>query len=117
MRSVVASVDLVAYCGLYCGGCGAYLKEKCNGCHNNAKASWCKIRSCCMGKAITSCAACDEYADPKECKKFNNIMSKVFALIFGSNRPACIAQIKELGIDGHAKKMAEMKTQTIRVSI
>jgi hypothetical protein len=114
MRSVVASVDMVAYCGLYCGGCGAYLKEKCNGCQKNAKAAWCKIRSCCMGKGIASCAECNEFADPKACKKFNNIMSKVFALLFKSNRPACVAQIKELGLEGHAKKMAELKKHSLK---
>lgn len=114
MRDVVASVDLVAYCGLYCGGCGAYLKERCNGCHKNEKASWCKIRLCCMGKGIASCATCNEYADPKECKKFNNIMSKVFALLFKSDRAACIAQIKEAGLEGHAKKMAGLKKHSIK---
>ena len=67
-----------------------------------------------MEKGIASCAACNEYADPKECKKFNNIMSKVIAFVFNSNRPACIAQIKEAGLDGHAKKMAELKKHSLK---
>jgi hypothetical protein len=114
MRDVVADTGLVAYCGLYCGACGAYLKEKCPGCHKNVKAGWCKIRACCMGKNIASCAACNEFKDQKECKKFNNIVSKLFAIVFKSDRPACIAQIKTLGLEGHAKKMAELKKQTIK---
>jgi hypothetical protein len=67
-----------------------------------------------MGKGIASCAECNEFADPKACKKFNNIMSKVFALLFKSNRPACVAQIKELGLEGHAKKMAELKKHSLK---
>lgn len=39
MKQVVADPNLVAYCGLYCGACGAYLKERCPGCHSNAKAT------------------------------------------------------------------------------
>jgi len=47
-------------------------------------------------------------------KKVNNLMSKIFALIFKSDRAACIAQVKELGLLGHAKKMAAARTQTIK---
>ena len=114
MREVVADAGLVAYCGLYCGACGSYLKEKCPGCHKNTKAGWCKIRLCCIERNITSCAVCTEFKDPKHCKKFNNVMSKLFAMLFKSDRPACIAQIKVLGLEGHAKKMAELKKQTIK---
>lgn len=114
MREVVADVGLVGYCGLYCGACGAYLKGKCSGCHKNMKAGWCKIRMCCIKKDIASCAQCKEFKDPKECKKFNNAVSKLLAMLFKSDRPACIAQIKALGLEGHAKKMAEMKRQTIK---
>jgi hypothetical protein len=116
MRDVQTSGELVAYCGLYCGACRSYLKEKCPGCHANEKASWCKIRTCVSGKAISSCAACNEFTDPRDCGKFNNIMSKIFGLLFKSDRAACIAQIKALGLEGHAAKMAESRMQTIRAS-
>ncbi len=114
MREIAASPELVAYCGLYCGACGAYLKERCDGCHKNEKASWCRIRSCCNGNGILSCASCSDYANPRECKKFNNIMSKLFGLVFRSDRAACIDQIKKMGIDGHAAKMAGLKMQAIK---
>jgi hypothetical protein len=114
MREVKADTALVAYCGLYCGACGAYLKEKCQGCHENEKASWCKIRLCVKDKGILSCAECKDFSDPKECKKFNNLMSKLFGLLFKSDRAACIKQIKALGLEGHSKKMAGSKTHTIR---
>jgi hypothetical protein len=42
------------------------------------------------------------------CKKFNNFMSKFFGLVFGSDRAACIQQIRENGIAQHAQIM-EMK--------
>jgi hypothetical protein len=114
MATVQESPDLVARCGLYCGACRSYLNGKCGGCAKNAKAGWCKVRSCCAEKGIKTCADCAEYSNPSECGKFNNVMSKIFALIFRSDRAACIAQIKRLGIAGHAKAMAEAKLQTIK---
>lgn len=113
MSAIVDSPDLVAYCGLYCGACRAHLKGKCGGCLNNAKATWCQIRSCCIDKRIRTCAECPEFAQPRDCAKFNNVVSRIFALIFRSDREACIAQIKRLGVAGHAKAMTEMKRQSL----
>jgi len=45
---------------------------------------------------------------------FNNIIAKFFSLVFRSDRPACIQQIKELGIQGYADNMTERKLQTIK---
>jgi len=116
MRQITESAELVAACGLYCGACGAYLKEKCDGCAKNEKASWCKIRICCKTNNRKSCAECKEFQEVMDCNKFNNFMSKLFALIFKSNRAACVKQIKECGLDGHAKKMADAKQQSIKKS-
>jgi hypothetical protein len=114
MKEVVSSPDLVAYCGLYCGACGSYLKEKCPGCHENEKAKWCAIRTCCADNGYLSCADCKEFENPADCKKFNNLMAKIFGLIFRSDRLACIRQIKELGVQGHADKMAAIRRQSIK---
>jgi hypothetical protein len=114
MRQIEASAELVARCGLYCGACGAYLNGKCDGCHKNEKAEWCKIRGCCAQKRVSSCAECAEHPDPRECAKFHNFMSKIFALVFRSDRAACIDQIRRLGLAGHAQAMAERKLQSIR---
>ena len=114
MRELVASPELVASCGLYCGACKSYLNERCDGCHKNEKASWCTVRSCCREKSLSSCAACSDYPDPRQCAKFNNFMSKLFGVIFRSDRAACVAQIKRLGIEGHAQTMAAQKLHTIR---
>ncbi len=114
MREVKADKAFVAYCGLYCGACGAYLKEKCKGCHENAKASWCKVRACCIERGYATCAECTEFAEAGDCRKFNNVISKLFGFIFSSDRAACIRQVKEIGVEGHAKRMAEAKQHTIK---
>ncbi len=114
MREIQANTELVAYCGLYCGACKSYLKERCPGCHENTKASWCSVRSCCMEKGIQSCADCSEFTDPRMCKKYNNVVSRIFGVIFNSDRAACIDQIKKLGLTGHAQEMADRKSQTIK---
>jgi hypothetical protein len=114
MKEIVSSPDLVAYCGLYCGACGAYLRDRCPGCHQNEKATWCKVRTCCGQNHYASCAECQEFPDPRDCKKFNNVISKIFGLIFRSDRAACIRQIQEKGIQGHAEIMAGKKKPSIR---
>ena len=114
MREIVSNPELVAYCGLYCGACRAYLKERCPGCHDNQKATWCKIRLCCMENEYSSCADCKEFTDPMDCKLFNNFMSKLFSFVFRSNRSACIAQIRKIGIQAHADSMADLKRHSIK---
>lgn len=96
MREITADKSLVAFCGLYCGACGSYLKERCPGCAANNKASWCGIRKCCKGKGILSCAECTDFADAMDCRKFNNLMSKLFGLVFRSDRGACIRDRKSV---------------------
>jgi hypothetical protein len=114
MPDIEVNAELVAYCGLYCGACKSYLSGKCSGCHENSKATWCKVRSCCIGKHISSCVECAEFPDPNACAKYNNFMSRLFGFVFRSDRAACIAQIKRLGLEGHAKAMAELKRQSIK---
>jgi len=114
VKEIISDSKLVAYCGLYCGACKRYRQEKCQGCHENEKATWCKVRSCCMNNQFSSCAECKEFSDPNDCKMFNNFMSKIFAFIFRSNRAACIQQIRDIGIQGHADKMSELKLQSLK---
>lgn len=114
MPDIPINAALVARCGLYCGACKSYLDGKCKACHENSKATWCKVRACCIEKEIKTCADCVEFPDPRACRKFNNVMSKLFGLVFRSDRAACIAQIRKLGLDGHAKAMAASGSQTIK---
>lgn len=114
MRDISVNPDLVAFCGLYCGACKSYLNEKCQGCHENTKASWCTVRTCCREKNISSCAECAEYSDVKACKKFNNAFSRIFGVLFNSDRAACIQQIKTVGLQDHADLMTKRKAHTIK---
>lgn len=112
MKSITADRNNIASCGLYCGACRKFLSEKCPGCKNNEKASWCKIRQCCISKGYRTCAECER--DVRECKIYSNFISKVFALLFNSDRPACIRYIKEHGGIAYAEEMAKRKCQTIK---
>jgi hypothetical protein len=114
MKPIVADKSLVAYCGIYCGACKKYLSGSCPGCHENEKASWCKVRSCCMENGYASCAGCIEFSNPMDCKKFNNFFSKFFALIFRSDREAGISKIKDSGYEEYAAFMASNKLPVIR---
>ena len=114
MNQITADPNLVAYCGLYCGACGSYLKGKCPGCAKNEKAKWCKIRACCIGNTYASCADCGQAPGVLDCRKFNNFVSKLFALFMRSDRPACIRAIKEKGREAFAKDMADSKIMTIK---
>jgi len=114
MKPIVADVGLVAHCGLYCGACPAYRRGRCPGCHENHKAGWCKVRKCCGENGYSSCAECRTIADPRDCKKFNNLIAKLFGLIFRSDRRACIVQIRQKGLAAHADIMTARQAQTIR---
>lgn len=111
-KEITAAKDLIAFCGLYCGACRSYLNGKCPGCRDNAKATWCKVRTCCLENNLLSCADC-KTIELHACKKHNNFISKVFGVIFNSDRAACIGRIKELGYDGYALEMASDRKQTI----
>lgn len=112
-KEVGADQNLIAFCGLYCGACRSYLKGKCPGCRDNIKASWCKVRLCCMENRIPGCADC-KTMEFMECKKYNNFISKAFGYIFNSDRSACIGRIKEIGYDDFANEMAGSRRQTIK---
>ncbi len=113
MKEVENSTALISFCGLYCAACGSFQKGKCPGCSKNEKATWCAVRTCNIENSYKSCADCKKYSNPMECKKYNNFMSKVFGLIFGSNRKAGIDMIKEKGYAGFADYMTENKLQAI----
>jgi len=113
LKPIVADRNLIAYCGLYCGACRAYLKGSCPGCRDNVKATWCKIRQCCQEANLDSCAECSTIK-LEECKKYNNFISKVIGVVLNSDRSACIHRIGKIGYDQFAVEMAENKRQTIK---
>ncbi len=113
MPEFVADPGAIAFCGLYCGACKRYLRGKCPGCAGNEKASWCKIRSCCLEAELRSCADCRQVSELAQCKKLNNLMGKIFALIFRSNRQACLELIRERGYEEYAAYMAREGRQSL----
>lgn len=94
----------IAACGLYCGACPKFTKGKCPGCRAYEKATWCGVRSCCIEHGWQSCADCT-LMPLGECKKFNNFIAKVFAVVFRSDRHGCIARIREVGAEAFAAEM------------
>ena len=114
MKEIAVDPKLGAYCGIYCGACPSWRRDRCPGCHENEKASWCKVRSCCIENEYASCADCTQFEEPRQCKKFHNFFSKVFGFILRSDRRACICQIKEVGLEGHAQAMAELGRPSIK---
>ncbi len=114
MKPIVAEAGLVAYCGLYCGACRAYRRGRCPGCRENEKATWCRVRRCCVENAWATCAACDEVGDVGDCAKFNNLIARLFGLIFRSDRRACVLRIGEVGVEAFAAEMAQARRQTMR---
>jgi hypothetical protein len=54
------------------------------------------------------------FGDVMECAKFNNFFSKMFKVLFKSDRNACIQTIKTKGYDEFAKDMAANKTMTLK---
>jgi hypothetical protein len=114
MREITANAALVAKCGLYCGACKAYLKERCPGCAGATSRGWCPVRACCLERGYASCADCAEFPDPRQCRKFYSAMARLFSFVFRSDRPACIAAIKAAGYDGYAADMAKARRQSIK---
>lgn len=105
-------LSLVAFCGLYCGECYKFKKGKCPGCEKNTKATWCKIRTCCLENNLKSCADCN-MEGVKTCKKFNNPVSRLFAFVFNSDRPAGIQLIKDEGYEGFLEYMTQYQKMTV----
>ncbi len=100
-----ARTDLVSACGLYCGACHKFKKGKCPGCRENKKAAWCKIRICVQDRGYATCAECQTFENVNDCKKFNTLIAKFFALIFKSDRKASLELISKIGPAAYAQKM------------
>ena len=97
----------VAACGLYCGTCRKFRKGSCPGCRANEKAAWCSIRSCCIEHEWQSCAECtlDGRDDPMACRKLNDLIGKLFGLVFRSDRRGCLLRIRAIGSEVFAAEM------------
>lgn len=50
----------------------------------------------------------------KDCRIHNNVIGKIFAFLFNSDRAACIHYIQTNGYKAFAEEMARRKEQTMR---
>ena len=104
---IIQNEEMIAYCGLYCGSCSKYLKGKCPGCKENEKAAWCKIRQCCRDTDRRSCAECKDFAEVKECKKYDNTIARVIEFVSRTDRSGCISFICQNGYSDFAREMTK----------
>ena len=91
---------ILGCCGLVCTQCGAYLKQRCQGCHSDKPMSMnCKVKPCVQEKNCNCCAECSDFENLKECTKLDNFISKIFGFIFRSNRMGNLDRIRKIGLD------------------
>lgn len=107
-------VNLVSYCGLYCGACKSYLKGRCSGCLEQGKYKKCQMRPCCLENQYRSCAECKEYPDPMDCNKYTNSLWNFFEFVFRTKRSKCIDFIKQKGYEEFARLMSSQKKVTLK---
>lgn len=89
----------IAPCGLFCSNCRKFRKGRCAGCQVSPGFARCAVRACCVEKGIPTCAGCSDFAarDFRECRTLHNPVSRVFAVLFGSDRPGALAELRDQG--------------------
>lgn len=110
---LVKDPNLVAFCGLYCGTCAKFIKDKCPGCNENIKATWCKVRACNIENGFENCSQCNIMSTP-DCKKLNNPIAKIFELVFRTDRLSSLNYIKEHGEKAYIEKMCSLGQMSIK---
>ena len=73
--------QLIAYCGLHCKDCAAFMSSRCEGCRSNSMKSavlfkQCMVKPCCIENGFFTCANCTKYASIKDCNKRNSLLFK-----------------------------------------
>lgn len=99
------NIDLLSYCGLFCGACPSYHRGTCFGCrsedHSQKRTSkWgCKIRDCCSNEnEIVYCGECTDFPCAKIIKKLIQSHPKDSRFVYRHEIPENMNEIKELGI-------------------
>jgi hypothetical protein len=62
------SIEQIGCCGAYCGTCPALRNGTCRGCklgyasgERDLSKARCKMKVCCLGRGLTTCADCEQY--------------------------------------------------------
>lgn len=98
------AADAVAYCGLYCAGCGSAKRRECAGLASGSGFSRRTVRLCARDRSFSSCAECREM---ESCRKLNSFISKLYALVFRSRRLDSLREIQRVGLEGFVASRAE----------
>lgn len=73
-----------------------FKKDKCRGCKDKRAINKnCQIEKCVKSHSFETCAECGEFKDLKECKKLNNIISKIFGFVFKTDRIANLEKLRK----------------------
>lgn len=94
----------VSPCGLLCSACGKFKKGRCQGCQIEPGFSRCPVRRCVVERKIETCAECADFRAPRdyrECKKVWNPIARLFGLLFGGDRPAALALLRDGGREAY----------------
>ena len=95
------AVNLLSFCGLYCGNCSLHVRGmpllgRCVGCLENDGLPNCKIRECCMAKGYRTCAECHTLDDGR---LLHSLTHKVSRIVFGSDKLGNLAKIRDVGVE------------------
>lgn len=98
----MSEVNLISYCGFYCGACPKFTKGECKGCKGDNPLcavgyKKCLVRPCCIENGYSSCAECTKYSSVKDCKIYNPLMIRFGQFITRTNRRKGIEFIKAQG--------------------
>ena len=71
------SILEIGCCGAYCQTCPEHLGERCPGCkfgyengERDIRNAKCRMKVCCIGKRLTTCADCSEYSSCETLQSF-----------------------------------------------
>jgi hypothetical protein len=113
------NLNLISYCGFYCGACPSFKKGKCEGCKGDSlkcaigyKA--CKVRPCCLENGYNTCADCTQFESVKDCKIYNPLLIKLGQFLTKTNRRKGIEMIKENGNECFLTFMIENDMVTMK---
>jgi hypothetical protein len=112
-------INLISYCGFFCGACPKLIKNECSGCKGDmpscaAGYKKCKVRPCCIENAFSSCAKCIKYDSVKECKIYNPVLIRFGQFITRTSRRKGIEVIKEKGAESFLIFMKKNNLVTIK---
>lgn len=111
--------EILGYCGLYCGGCGAYQATAagggieyepgsvttCCGCNSSELSLWCadcEIKTCARETGVRYCLECEEFP----CAKSRRFLDDA-RFPYHKDVPEMMARLREVGLETWAEEQSE----------